>query len=101
MTTADELLDRDLEPEDDENVDLPAAGLLRPPPPRAPRRSVPNPALRTALLDLVGMALEAKVAHDVDDDDRTRRALADTAHRAAQLEEVVRTSLAALVTPRA
>jgi hypothetical protein len=98
---ADKLLEQadDLEPDeddvDDQVDDEPPAALLGPSARRhPPRRSVADPTMRPALLDLVGYALEAKIASELEDDDRAVRALDRTACRAAQLAEELRARLA-------
>ena len=98
---ADELLDQadELEHDDDDQADdedAPAPAMLDAFRPRPSRRQITDPTARSSLLELVGPALEAKVAHDVEDDDRTLDALERTALRAGELADVVRTRLAAL-----
>lgn len=102
---ADELLEQadDLEQGDDvdeQAEDEPPVALLRPSARRhPPRRSVADPSMRPALLDLVGHALEAKVASELEDDDRAVRALERIACRAERLAEELRARLAALSDP--
>lgn len=86
-----ELLEDDLDPVDDpdlERDEYPA--VYRP---RPPRRSVANQQIRAALLELVGSALEAKVASELEDDDRALRALEQTLDRAGVLADELRARL--------
>lgn len=99
---ADELLEQadelepqdDDEPEDDDDLDGPPPALLRHRPrPHPPRRTVADGETRAALLELVGLALGARIAHDVEDDDLALKRLEQTAHRAAELTELLRARL--------
>ena len=80
---------------DDEDDDDPPA-MLRPPPRRPHRRIVTisgqpgTPGTRDALLDLVGLALGARIAHDTEDDDLALDRLEQTARRAAELADLFR-----------
>lgn len=105
---ADELLDQadELEPDvDDQAHDSSGdAGVIRRPSvslfgtyrPRPPRRQVADPATRTDLLELVGVVVEAKLASELEDDDRAVAALERTARRADELAARLRTRLEAL-----
>ena len=84
-----ELVEDDLEPDDEPEVDdLPALSRSRP-----PRRSVAQQHARAGLLALVGIALEAKVASEFEDDDRALRALERTVDCAGVLADELRARL--------
>ncbi len=98
---ADELLVEDDERvEDVEDVedqdDDPPALLLRPSTRRPPRRSVTDPRLSDAMLNLVGLALGARIAHDTEDDDLALDRLEQTERRAGELAALLRARLEAL-----
>lgn len=63
-------------------------------------RRLGDSATRGDLLDVVNLALEAKIAADIDDLDRAERALERTAHRVREVTELLRSRVPQPVAPR-